>query len=46
LEALGRLPEQMSVHLDRGYDSRSTREKLKHRNLLAVISLRKASLLR
>jgi transposase len=38
LEPLGRLPEQMSVHLDRGYDSRSTREKLKDRGLLAVIS--------
>lgn len=38
LEVLGRLPEQMSVHLDRGYDSRSTREKLKDRGLLAAIS--------
>ncbi len=38
LEPLGRLPEQISVHLDRGYDSRSTREKLKDRGLLAVIS--------
>jgi transposase len=38
LEPLGRLPEQMSVHLDRGYDSRTTREKLKERSLLAVIS--------
>jgi len=38
LGARGRLPEQMSVHLDRGYDSRSTREKLKDRSLLAVIS--------
>jgi IS5 family transposase len=38
LGVLGALPKQMSVHLDRGYDSRSTREKLKHRNLLAVIS--------
>jgi hypothetical protein len=38
LEPLGRLPEQMSVHLDRGYDSRSTREKLKGRSLLAMIS--------
>jgi transposase len=38
LEVLGELPEQMSVHLDRGYDSRTTREKLKGRSLLAVIS--------
>lgn len=38
LEPLGSMPEQMSVHLDRGYDSRSTREKLKDRGLLAVIS--------
>jgi IS5 family transposase len=38
LEALGELPEQMSVHLDRGYDSRSTTEKLEDRGLLAVIS--------
>ena len=32
------MPEQVRLHLDRGYDSASTREKLKHRNLLAVIS--------
>jgi IS5 family transposase len=38
LGELGPLPEQISVHLDRGYDSRSTREKLQHRNLLAAIS--------
>jgi transposase len=39
LGVLGELPEQMSVHLDRGYDSRSTREKLEDlRGLLAVIS--------
>jgi IS5 family transposase len=38
LEVLGELPEQMSVHLDRGYDCRSTREKLEDRGLLAVIS--------
>ena len=38
LEVLGELPEQMSVHLDRGYDSRNTREKLEERGLLAVIS--------
>jgi hypothetical protein len=28
----------MSVHLDRGYDSRTTRKKLENRGLLAVIS--------
>jgi transposase len=38
MKVLGELPEQMSVHLDRGYDSRSTREKLRDRGLLAVIS--------
>lgn len=38
LEVLGELREQMSVHLDRGYDSRITREKLQERGLLAVIS--------
>ncbi len=39
LEVLGgELPEQISVHLDRGYDSHSTREKLEDRRLLAVIS--------
>jgi hypothetical protein len=32
------MPEQVRLHLDRGYDCASTREKLKHRNLLAVIS--------
>lgn len=38
LEVLGPLPEQLSVHLDRGYDSRTTREKLKDRGLLPAIS--------
>lgn len=38
LEILGPLPEQMSVHLDRGYDSKATREKLKERGLMGVIS--------
>jgi hypothetical protein len=38
LEPLGSMPEQMSVHLDRGYDSRITRETLEERSLLAVIS--------
>jgi transposase len=38
LEILGPLPERMSVHLDRGYDSKITREKLKDRGLIAAIS--------
>jgi len=38
LDELGSMPERMSVHLDRGYDSGSTIEKLKARGLLAVIS--------
>jgi Transposase DDE domain len=40
LEVLGPLPEQMSVHLDRGYDSGTTREKLKARGLACTISER------
>jgi hypothetical protein len=28
MEIVGELPERMSVHLDRGYDSKATREKL------------------
>jgi transposase len=38
LEVLGPLPEQMSVHLDRGYDSETTREKLKSRGFTSEIS--------
>ena len=38
LEALGPLPERMSVHLDRGYDWQTTREKLKARGLASTIS--------
>ena len=38
LEVLGPLPEQMSVHLDRGYDSETTRQKLKIRNMTSMIS--------
>ena len=38
LAVLGPLPEQMSVHLDRGYDSETTREKLKVRGLASMIS--------
>ena len=37
LGMLGPLPERMSVHLDRAYDSRTTREKLKDRGLLPAI---------
>ncbi len=35
---LGELPERVSVHLDRGYDSELTRERLQERGLLAEIS--------
>jgi hypothetical protein len=38
LEVVGELPERISVHLDRGYDSNSTRQKLHLRGLLAQIS--------
>ena len=38
LEALGSLPERMIVHLDRGYDSKATREKLEARGLTGVIA--------
>jgi transposase len=37
-EALGGLPEGSSIHLDRGYDSKATREWLEERGLLAEIS--------
>jgi transposase len=37
-ETLGALPEETSVHLDRGYDSELTRERLEERGLLAEIS--------
>jgi transposase len=40
LEVVGALPERMSVHLDRGYDSQTTREKLKSRGLEPMISER------
>ena len=36
--ALGELPERMSVHLDRGYDSVVSRERLWRRELVAEIS--------
>ena len=38
LEVLVELPELMNVHLDRGYDSKLTREKLKDRGFMGVIS--------
>ena len=38
LKALGPLPERMSVHLPRGYDSAATRRRLRERGLEAVIS--------
>ena len=38
LEALGPLPERVSVHLDRGYDSEATRQKMKARGLSGAIS--------
>jgi transposase InsO family protein len=37
-EVLGGLPERTGVHLDRGYDSEATRERLEERGLLAEIS--------
>src|ERR687897_432111 len=38
LEIVGELPERMSVHLDRGYDSKVTRERLQDRGFLWEIS--------
>jgi hypothetical protein len=40
LGPLGELPDQASVHLDRGYDSKATRQKLEARGLSGVISER------
>jgi hypothetical protein len=37
-ESVGGLPEQASVHLDRGYDSKVTRERLEARGLYPEIS--------
>jgi hypothetical protein len=37
LEVLGPLPEQLSMHLDRGYDSETTREKLRSRGFTPKI---------
>ena len=38
LKALGGLPERARIHLDRGYDSNGTRERLEDRDLIAQIS--------
>jgi transposase len=38
LEVLAPLPEQMSVHLDQGYDSETTRERLRASGLASAIS--------
>jgi hypothetical protein len=38
LKALGPMPEQLSVHLDRSYDFEATRKRLEARGLEAVIS--------
>jgi len=46
LRALGPLPERMSVHLDRSYDSEATRQRLRERGLEATISEKRASRLR
>src|SRR5215207_5755229 len=40
LGPLGELPDPASVHLDRGYDSKATREKLEARGLMGVIAER------
>jgi IS5 family transposase len=37
-ETLGGLPEQVSVHLNRGYDSNATHERLEEHGLLTEIS--------
>jgi transposase len=37
-KTLGELPERAKVHLDRGYDSKATRERLEERGLLWEIS--------
>lgn len=38
LDSVGELPERASVHLDRAYDSKVTREILADRDLIGVIS--------
>jgi len=43
-KTLGELPESTSIHLDRGYDSQSTRQRLRERALSAEISRKGQSL--
>jgi hypothetical protein len=38
MEIFGELPERVSAHLDRGYDSKTIRQKLANRDLVAKIS--------
>lgn len=38
MEIIGELPERINAHLDRGYDSKTTRQRLAERGLLAQIS--------
>lgn len=38
MKIVGELPERISVHLDRGYDSKTTREHLQERGFMAEIS--------
>jgi IS5 family transposase len=42
-ETLGGLPEEASVHLERGYDSKATRERLEERGLCSRRSPGRAS---
>ena len=37
-ETLGEIPERVSIHLDRGYDSKAAHERLEERGLLAEIA--------
>lgn len=37
---MGKLPERISVHLDRGYDSKSTRGKLEDRGFVPALAER------
>jgi transposase len=43
-QTLGELPESTSIHLDRGYDSETTRQRLRERALSAEISRKGESL--
>jgi IS5 family transposase len=44
MQTLGGLPEGTNIHLDRGYDSESTRQRLRERALLAQRSPGRESL--